>query len=385
MERSVSPLTLPAGIHVGSRRSAGGLRAAADPARKIRSARSAAIAAVLATFLVAPGTSGAQGWAVQDNKPGGFRIEMPGKPLLETFRIEEVEGIGGSGTVGASSGKESFCISYAALANPSHPKAEALVIALGEKFLDFWSKKLPASWAKTGDVTQGGLTGIELNGKTKNPAQVAKARVLRADGRRYILFAVASPEGVRRFFDSLELTPVVPPAPDAGNGKQPVVAEWRKVTLQEAACEVDLPGPANFKNANRIEQSDGGGWMGAQGFHRSGKSGGGTFLVLYGRTTQTKASPKELRRLVAVVGEKTSTLLRTELLKTADEKWSGPVAGSSATDTAYFTRSAAMDARLRKIVYGDRVYFLIGIGAPGDVSRFLDSVKPLQADAAKPR
>ncbi len=343
------------------------------------------MAAVLAIFFVAQGTSGAQGWAVQDIQSGGFRIEMPGKPLLETFRIEEVEGIGGSGTVGASLGKESFCISYAALTNSSHPKAENIVIALGEKFLDFWSKKLPGSWAKTSDVTHGGLAGIELDGKAKDPAHIAKARVLRAGGRRYILFAVASPEGVRRFFDSLELIPVVAPPPDAGNGKQPAVAEWRKVAFEEAACEVDLPGPANFKNANRIEQVDGGGWMGAQGFHRSGKTGGGTFLVLYGRTTQTKASSKELRRLTAVVGEKASALIRAEFLKAADEKWTGPVAGSSAADTAYFTRSAALEARLRKIVYSDRVYFLIGIGAPGDVSRFLDSVKPLQADAAKPR
>lgn len=346
-----------------------------------RSALAAVFFALLATHSVLPASE----WVTHEVPAGGFSIELPGKPVLETFRIEEVEGTGGSGSVAFSQGKDTYVVSFAAIKNPAHPKADETARALGEKLLDFWSGKLSGSWVKSADLNRGGTTGIELDGKAKDPARTAKARVLRAAGRRYILIALAAPADVARFLDSLKLSAVVPPAPDPGNGKSPAAADWRKVTLKEAACEADLPGPANFKNIHRLEQSDGSGWMGAEGFHKAGtgKSGGGTFVILYGRTTGTKASPQELRRLTATTGEKAAGILRKEFLKAADEKWT-TAAGNSATDTSYFTRSATLEARLRKIVYADRVYFLIGIGAPQDVARFFESVKPLAADSLKP-
>jgi hypothetical protein len=107
----------------------------------------------------------------------------------------------------------------------------------------------------------------------------------------------------------------------------------------------------------------------------------GIFLVMYGVTTQFKGSSKDLRRFVQFLSGKVDGLMQKMFADSFTLKEKRPVEwkNGSGTDYIYDTPGSPVFVQMRKLILGDRAYFIIGVGAPADVARFIKSLDPLPA------
>lgn len=169
----------------------------------------------------------------------------------------------------------------------------------------------------------------------------------------------------------LKAAPQSPPAP--------LVPEWKRMKLENAKCQIDMPARVNFRKVERIEQPEGLGLFGAEGVVSTDQSKVGMFLVMSGVTTKFSGSQKDLRRFIGFMSGKVDGMMQKMFADAFTLKEKRPLAWKTGTGTDYIyqTNTDKVAVRMRKLVLSDRAYFLIGVGAPGDVERFLKSLDPL--------
>ncbi|MFZ4775272.1 MAG: hypothetical protein ACOYM3_07920 [Terrimicrobiaceae bacterium] len=158
-----------------------------------------------------------------------------------------------------------------------------------------------------------------------------------------------------------------------------LVPDWKRLTLENAKCGIDMPARVNFRKVERIEQPEGRGLFGAEGVVSTEQSKLGMFLVMSGVTTKFSGSEKDLRRFIGFLSGKVDGMMQKMFADAFTLKEKRPVTWKTGTGTDYIyvTNTDKVAVRMRKLILSDRAYFLIGVGAPGDVERFLKSLDPL--------
>ncbi len=161
----------------------------------------------------------------------------------------------------------------------------------------------------------------------------------------------------------------------------PLVPRWQRVTLENGRCKVDMPGPINVRQFERLDHADVSGTFSAEGVSGTKASSLGMFVVISAVTTKFTGKPKDLRRFVDLLSVLVEGLLHKEFSKSLLLQEERPVVSrhGSGTDYIYRTPGTRFAVRLRKLTLEDRAYFLIGVGAPADVRRFVESLEPLPA------
>lgn len=151
------------------------------------------------------------------------------------------------------------------------------------------------------------------------------------------------------------------------------------MALESGKCQVDMPGRVNFRKIERIEQPEGLGIFGAEGVVSTDQSKLGMFLVMSGVTTKFTGSQKDLRRFIGFLSGKVDGMMQKMFADSFTLKEKRPITFKNGTgvDYIYLTNTDRVAVRMRKLTLSDRAYFLIGVGAPGDVDRFLKSLEPL--------
>ena len=186
----------------------------------------------------------------------------------------------------------------------------------------------------------------------------------------------------RRTFIAGLLVALAASAPAAPSGAaSPLAPAWRRVTLENAQCRIDMPGALNVRRVERIEQAQGSGVFAAEGVAATGGRGVGMFVVISAVTTKFAGKPKDLRRFMGLLSLVVDAMLRKEFAKslTLQEKRPVACAGGEGTDYIYRVPGERFAVRLRKLALADRAYFIIAIGAPADARRFVESIEPLPA------
>ncbi len=173
------------------------------------------------------------------------------------------------------------------------------------------------------------------------------------------------------------LAPVLQAAPQSPPA--PLIPEWKQVALENAKCNIDMPARMNFRKVERIEQPEGRGLFGAEGVVSTDQSKMGMFLVMSGVTTKFSGSQKDLRRFIGFLSGKVDGMMQKMFADAFTLKEKRPITWKTGTGTDYIyqTNTEKVSVRMRKLILSDRAYFLIGVGAPGDVERFLKSLDPL--------
>lgn len=187
---------------------------------------------------------------------------------------------------------------------------------------------------------------------------------------------------IRCTFIAWLLVALAASAPAAPSGAAaPLAPSWRRVTLENARCRIDMPGSVNVRSVERIEQAQGSGVFAAEGVAATSGRNVGMFVVISAVTTKFAGKPRDLRRFMGLLSMVVDAMLRKELAKslTLQEKRPVASAGGEGTDYIYRAPGEQFAVRLRKLTLTDRAYFLIVIGSPADARRFVESLEPLPA------
>lgn len=171
------------------------------------------------------------------------------------------------------------------------------------------------------------------------------------------------------------------PLAASGGTPAPLVPSWRRVTLENGRCRIDLPGTVNVRHVERLEQPEGSGVFAAEGVAATGGTAVGMFVVISAVTTKFAGKPKDLRRFMRLLSLVVDVMLRREFAKSLELQEKRPVScnGGEGTDYIYRVPGGQFAVRLRKLSLSDRAYFLIAIGSPADARRFVKSLEPLPA------
>ena len=164
--------------------------------------------------------------------------------------------------------------------------------------------------------------------------------------------------------------------------EQPITAlapKWQRVSINDAKCAIDMPARMNFHKVERMDQPEGRGIFGVDGVASADRSKMGIYLVMYGVTTKFSGSTKDLRRFVQFLSGKVDGLMQKMFADTFTLKEKRPIEMKNMTGTDYFydPKGKPFTIQMRKLILSDRAYFLIGVGAPEDVARFMKSLEPL--------
>ena len=164
--------------------------------------------------------------------------------------------------------------------------------------------------------------------------------------------------------------------------EQPIsalVPKWQRISLADAKCAIDMPARMNFHKVERMDQPEGRGIFGVDGVASADRSKMGIYLVMYGVTTKFNGSLKDLRRFVQFLSAKVDGLMLKMFADSFTLKEKRPIEWKNATGTDYFfdAKGKPFAVQMRKMILSDRAYFLIGIGSPSDVARFMKSLEPL--------
>lgn len=161
-----------------------------------------------------------------------------------------------------------------------------------------------------------------------------------------------------------------------------LVPKWHRVTIAEAKCAIDMPAPRNFHKVERLDQPEGRGIFGVDGTVSTDRSRMGIYLVMYGVTTKFQGSKKDMRRFVQVLSGKVDRLVQKMFADSFTLKKKHPISWKNGEGTDYIYGGGGKDftVQMRKLIFSDRAYFLIGVGSPADVARFMRSLEPLFPD-----